>query len=295
MTDAERPWTALEVVRWTAADLARRGVPSARLDAEVLVAHALGTSRVGLYVRHDAPLTEPERAAVREAVRRRRAGEPAAHITGEKEFWSIPLRVDRRVLVPRPETEVVVEEALAALPEKGGAYRVADVGTGSGAIAVAVASERPASRVLAIDVSADAVAVARDNVERRALADRIEVLLSDGPEELARRGEEFDAVLANPPYVATGEIAGLAVEIREHEPRVAIDGGVDGLREIRRLVPAAAQALRPGGTLIFEIGADQGGPATEIAEAAGMFERVRMRNDYAGLARVVVATRRSAP
>jgi release factor glutamine methyltransferase len=287
-----RTWTALEVVRWIAADLARRGVPSARLDAELLVAHALGTSRVGLYVRHDAPLTEAERARVREALRRRRAGEPVAYIVGEKEFWTVALKVDRRVLVPRPETEVLVEEALGALGEKTHAWRVADVGTGSGAVAIVVARERPAAVVTAVDVSAEALDLARENAARHGVADRVEFVHGDGAESLAGRPAAFDAVLANLPYVPSGEIARLAVEIREHEPRRAIDGGADGLREIRRTVPAAGRALRPGGLLALEIGADQEAPAREVVEGAGLFRDVRLRRDYAGLARVVAARRR---
>ncbi len=174
--DAEQTWTALEIVRWIAADLAKRGVSSPRLDAELLVAHALDTDRVGLYVRHDAPLTEAERAAVREALRRRRAGEPVAYITGTKEFWSVDLHVDRRVLVPRPETEVLVEEALAALADTTTAWRVADIGTGSGAVAIVVARERPAARVSAVDASAEALAVARENIARLGLGERVETI-----------------------------------------------------------------------------------------------------------------------
>lgn len=284
-------WTALDVVRWTAADLARRGVPSSRLEAELLVARALGSSRVGLYVRHDAPLTEAERAAVRDLVRRRRTGEPTAYILGEREFWSIPVRVDGRVLIPRPETETLVEEALTAMPDGGRSWRVADVGAGSGAVAMAVAVERPAAAVLAIDVSPDAIDVARENVAARGLGGRIELLCADGPDALAARPAEFDSVLANLPYVASAEIAGLPVEIRDHEPRSAIDGGPDGLREIRRAVPAAAAALRPGGALLLEIGADQADAVRGIVEACGAFGPVRIRNDYAGLPRVAVARR----
>lgn len=285
-------WTVLEVVAWIAGDLARRGVSSPRLDAELLVGHALGTSRVGLYVRHDAPLTEAERAAVREALRRRRAGEPVAYITGHREFWSVDLRVDRRVLVPRPETEVLVEEAFAALADEAAPWRVVDVGTGCGAIAAVVAKHRPAARVTALDVSAEALAVARENVTRLGLAERVDLCEAEGAAWLAARPSSFDAVLANLPYVATGEFPGLQVEVREHEPRGALDGGPDGLREIRRVVPAAAAALRPGGFLGLEIGADQGEAVVALCAAAGLVAPA-VRRDYAGLCRVVTARRAS--
>ena len=288
----EGPWTVLQIVAWIAGDLARRGVPSARLDAELLVAHALGTNRVGLYVRHDAPLTEPERAAVREVLRRRRAGEPVAYITGHREFWSVDLLVDRRVLVPRPETELLVEEAFAALADEAAPWVVVDVGTGSGAVAVVVARHRPASRIAALDVSAEALAVARENVARLELADRIELCEAEGSAWLAERPAACDAVLANLPYIATGEFPGLQVEVREHEPRGALDGGPDGLRELRRVVPAAATALRPGGFLGLEIGADQGDAVRELCETAGLVD-VAVRRDYAGLCRVVTARRAS--
>ena len=288
--DAEQTWTALEIVRWIATDLAKRGMSSPRLDAELLVAHALGTDRVGLYVRHDAPLSDAERAAVRETLRRRRAGEPVAYITGTKEFWSVDLHVDRRVLVPRPETEVLVEEALAALVDTTTAWRVADIGTGSGAVAIVIARERPAARVSAVDASADALAVARENIVRLELAERIETVEADGAAWLAERPGTLDAVLANLPYVPSGKIPRLQVEIREHEPRGALDGGADGLRELRRVVPAAVQALRPGGLLVLEIGADQAAAVEGLVGGAGLAD-VRLRRDYAGLPRVVTGRR----
>jgi release factor glutamine methyltransferase len=280
----------MEIVRWIAEDLGRRGVSSARLDAELLVAHALGTDRVGIYVRHDQPLAEVERAAVREVLRRRRAGEPVAYITGEREFWTVRLRVDRRVLVPRPETELLVEEALAAMPEKKSAWTVADIGTGSGAVAIAVARERPAARVWAVDVSDEALAVAKENVERHGVADRVELVRADGAAWLADRAGDLDAVLANLPYVPTAVLPTLAVEVRDHEPRGALDGGEDGLRVIRGVMPVLGKALRPGGTAALEIGWDQGDAMRELAQGAGL-QDVRVRRDHAGLTRVVVARR----
>lgn len=286
------PWTVLDVVAWIARDLGRRGVSSPRLDAELLVAHALGTNRVGLYLRHDAPLTEAERSAVREVLRRRRAGEPVAYILGRREFWGLDLRVDRRVLVPRPETELLVEEALAALADEGAPWSVVDVGTGSGAVALAVARHRPASRIAALDVSAEALDVARENATRLGLADRVDLWEAEGSAWLAGRPASFDAILANLPYVATAEFPRLQVEVREWEPRGALDGGPDGLRELRRVVPAAATALRPGGFLGLEIGADQGEAVVALCGAAGLIGAA-VRRDYAGLSRVVTARRAS--
>jgi release factor glutamine methyltransferase len=288
--DERRVWTALEVVRWVAGDLVRRDMPAPRLEAELLVAAALGTDRVGLYVRHDAPLTGDERACVRDLVRRRRAGEPTAYITGLKEFWSIPIRVDRRVLVPRWETELLIEAAIDAFPDRQAAIDVVDVGTGSGALAAAICRERPAARVVAIDIDPEALAVAGENLARLGFLERVSLLRGDGPDLLFARPGSFDLVLANPPYVAAGEIAALPPEVR-YEPRAALDGGADGLDVIRRLVPAAAVALRPGGRLLMEIGCDQGAAAAALAAPEDGWASSVVRNDGAGRPRMLAAVR----
>jgi release factor glutamine methyltransferase len=289
LTTPKASWTILDVLVWTTARFGERGIASPRLDAELLAAHGLGLSRVQLYTQFDRPLDASELAGLRELVKRRQAGEPVAYITGRKEFWSLDLAVDARVLIPRPDTETAVEEALERLPTDA-TGRVADVGTGSGAIALALARARPGLAVLASDVSPEALAVARGNAERLALAvtfvegNLLAPLLPLGP---------FDLIVANLPYVPTGEVPGLAAEVRR-EPALALDGGADGLDLVRRLVADAGEALVPGGALVLEIGAGQAAATAELLAAAGL-EDLRIRRDLAGVERVVSGRRPAAP
>lgn len=289
-------WTVLEVVRWTTTRFSQRGLASPRLDAEILAAHALGISRVQLYVQHDRPLQAAELAGMRELVKRRQAGESVAYIIGKKEFFGIDLTVDARVLVPRPDTETLVDEALARLAATGNlgetprALRVADVGTGSGAVAIAIAKTgvraaaeaRPALEVVASDVSSDALAVARANAERHGAA--ITFVEGDLDAPLAALAP-FDVIAANLPYIASGDIDGLAPEVRA-EPRLALDGGGDGLALVRRLVAAAPGLLRAGGALALEIGAGQSAATAELLAAAG-FTDIKRRRDLGEIERVV--------
>jgi len=279
-------WTILEVVRWTTGRFERHGIASARLDAELLAAHAFECSRVELYTHFDRPLREKELSRFREFVQRRLAGEPVAYVLGRKEFWSLALHVDPRVLVPRPDTETLVGQGLAALAAGDAPRRIADVGTGSGAIALALKSERPGDQVFAVDVSPDALAVARANAERLGL----EVAFVEGDllEPLAGLAP-FDLVVSNPPYIPSRDIDGLGAEVRR-EPRLALDGGEDGLALVRRLVDCARAALVPGGTLAVEVGAGQAGEAKEMMSAAGYLD-VGARRDLAGIERVVFGRR----
>ncbi len=276
-------WTTLKVLTWTAQKFAERAIESARLDAELLLAHVLGTTRVQLYTSFDKPLGPDELAKYRELVKRRLAGEPVAYLIGEQEFWSLPLHVDARVLIPRRDTEALVEVALRAaraLPPDG--LRIADVCTGSGAVAIALAHELPGATVVATDASEDALAVARANIARHALGERVTVRAGDLGKPLAL--DQFEIVTSNPPYVAAGEIASLAPEVR-HEPRVALDGGPDGLDVLRRLVPAATTNLVLGGVLAVEHGFDQGDAVAALFEAAGYVD-VSTTKDLAGHDRV---------
>lgn len=283
----QQTWTILEVLRWTVGRFEKHGVESARLDAELLAAQAFGLSRVELYMHFDRPLVEQELAGYRELVRRRLAGEPVAYIVGRKEFWSLDLHVDARVLVPRPDTETLVEQALAllqAMPQRESGLRIADVGTGSGALALALKKERPDDEVFAVDVSPDALAVAHDNADRLGLA--IAFLDGDLVRPLAGLAP-FDLVVSNPPYIASADIAGLPAEVR-CEPILALDGGGDGLDVVRRLVAETLNVLAPGGALAMEIGAGQ------AAEVAGIFHRAGYagagtRRDLAGIDRVSYA------
>lgn len=279
-------WTIRKILAWTAEDLAGRGVESARLDAEVLLAHTLATDRLGLFLDLDRPLTEDERARFRQTVLRRRRREPVAQITGVKEFWSLTFRVDRHVLIPRPDTEVVVEEALELAPAGGGI--AADVGTGSGCIALALAREREELRVLALDIDRRAATVAATNAAGLGLDHRVAVALGDLLEPVAG---PIDLVVANLPYIPSGHIQGLEPEVSQWEPRLALDGGPEGLDLFPRLIAGAARALRRGGGLVLEVG-DQ----DQAERVGGLLERgwelLRVRRDYGGSPRAVVARRR---
>ena len=284
-------WTTLEVLDWTAKRFERAGIESARLDAQLLLAHVLACDRVALYTGFERPLAASELGAYRELIRRRLAGEPVAYLMGEMEFWSLPFAVDARVLIPRRDTETLVEVVLDETPDRGAALRVADVGTGCGAIAVALASELAAIRVVATDVSPAALEVARDNARRNRVADRVELRCGDLLAPFGR-GESFDVVVANLPYVPSGQIARLAAEVRR-EPRAALDGGADGLDVVRRLIAGVGPHLAPGGLLALEHGFDQGPAIAGLLAGVGIFGAAGSRRDLGGVARVAFARRRA--
>ena len=270
-----------EVLAASAGYLEQKGSPSPRLDAELLLAHALGVTRVELYTNHDRPLTEQELSEIRELIRRRGRREPVAYITGSRGFRTIELAVDERVLVPRPETELVVERALALL-EGVEEPRVLDVGTGSGAIALSIAAELPVARVTATDVSPGALAVAQANAERLGLG--VEFVEGDLLDGVARRS--FDAILSNPPYIAAGDLAGLDPEVREFEPQLATVAGPDGREVYQGLLGSARNLLEPRGVLIVECGEGQAPWIESELERLG-FGDVAVHTDLAGIERVV--------
>jgi release factor glutamine methyltransferase len=281
VSDSE-PWTVLKVLRWTQGRFGERGLATPRLDAEVLLAHVLGGDRVSLYTHFDQPLAEAELSRYRELIRRRLAGEPVAYLVGKREFRSLELTVDARVLVPRPETETLVDVVLARLgPE---AARVVDVGTGSGAIALAIKSARPLDDVHAVDLSDDALAVARDNAARLG----IEVTFHAG-DLLAPVAAlaPLDGVVSNPPYIPSGELPALPIEVRR-EPARALDGGRDGLEIIRRLAAAARPLLAPRGLFALEVGAGQAGSVADLLGDAG-YSEIEKTKDLQGIERVVSA------
>ncbi len=270
-----------EVLRLSTGYLEERGSPTPRLDAELLIGHALGLERIRLYTSFDRPLTEPELAAIRALLERRGRREPVAYVLGRWGFHGIELAVDARVLVPRPETEVLVDRCLQLLAGSE-APRVLDVGTGSGAVALALKSARPDADVTACDASADALAVAAANAE--ALRLDVELVRSDLLGALG--GRRFDVIASNPPYVAEPELDGLEPEVARFEPRIALAAGADGLDVLRRLVAAAPGALAPGGWLVCECGAGQAGALAGLMAAAGAAETAAAP-DLAGIDRVV--------
>jgi release factor glutamine methyltransferase len=288
-----RIWTVLEALRWTTAAFTQRGVQSPRLDAELLLSRATGLSRVALYTAFDRPLSPDERDTFRMLIKRRSSGEPVQYILSSAEFWSHALEVTPAVLIPRPDTEVLVEEALQWLRSPGAPARplVVDVGTGSGAIAIAVAAELPDARVIAIDVSAEALAVAARNVARHGLESRIALRQGSLLECLDANDEAPDAVLSNPPYILSAVIPTLMPEVSLFEPRLALDGGADGLAVLAPLVRQAASRSRTPAVLAVEIGdAEQAAQVCALMVEQG-YQAPRVRHDYARLPRVVVATR----
>ena len=286
-------WTVGRLLTWTADYLKRHGSESPRLEAEVLLAAARGCERIQLYTAFGEDVNDEVRTAFRGSVQRRAAGEPVAYIVGHREFYSLSFRVQPGVLIPRPETEHLVVESLDRIKERGSGaapVQLADVGTGSGAIAVAVAKHAPAARIVAIDSSPQALEVARWNVEHHGVADRVELrpgdLLADLPPDL-----HLDLVVSNPPYVSEPEWSRLPPMIKDFEPRAALVGGPTGVETIARLVPQAAQRLVPGGWLILEISPMIEAAARDAIAAEGKFETPLTRKDLSGLSRVLTAKR----
>jgi release factor glutamine methyltransferase len=278
------PRTVVELLGVASAYLDARGFETPRLDAELLLGHVLGMRRLELYLHHDRPLEPAEVDAFRALLRRRAGGEPVAYLLGSAGFRRLTLKVDARALVPRPETEVLVELVLARLPDGGS---LLDVGTGSGAIALAVASERPDAHVTAVDVSGEALALARENRDALGLADRVELLRSDLYAGLPD-GARFDLIAANPPYIRDDDPL-LHPHVRDHEPHVAIFAGPDGLDLIRRLVAGARARLEARGSLAIEVAEGQAGRVRALLEEAGFIDLV-VERDLAAIERCVAGT-----
>jgi release factor glutamine methyltransferase len=273
-------WTVLKLLRWTADYFAGRGLDAPRLDAELLLAATLGLDRVGLYVNFERPLQSGELAAFRGRVKRRAGREPLAYILGHTEFWSLPFKVTPDVLIPRPETELLVEEALARL---AGQSRVLDVGTGCGALAIVLAHECPELTIIAIDVSPAALAVAAENALSNGVAERIRFAIGDLGELPAG---PYQLVVANPPYIPSRDLATLMPEVRDFEPRLALDGGIDGLDAYRALARQAKSLLTANGWLLVEVGSGQATAVQELFAGAGLTD-VFTSHDLAGIERVV--------
>jgi release factor glutamine methyltransferase len=297
LTTHSSPWNITRLLDWTAQYLAQKGVESPRLDAEVLLAHCLGWSRIDLYARYDQTPSEEIRKQYKVLIGRRLEGCPVAYLVGRKEFFGLTLEVSPAVLIPRPESEYVVMECLRLakdMPEP----RVVDIGTGSGNLAVAVAHKHPGARVTAIDVSSEALAVAKRNAERHKVSNRIQFLNGDlyeplsEPVALATGENRFDFVLSNPPYIPQEELGNLPPGVRDYEPHLALDGGPGGFTVFDRLIADAPKYLKAGGYLIVEIGSPQEKPARERLAAHGEFELGETIRDGAGHPRVLRARKR---
>jgi release factor glutamine methyltransferase len=316
MSDA--PWTIGRLLNWTTDFLKEKGAESPRLDAEVLLAHVRGCKRIELYTAFEEPASEELRAKFRELIKERAAGKPVAYLVGHREFFSLPFTVTPDVLIPRPETELLVIRALDIAkpqPRAGGSSErdpndaaeeppapkpapapskpitIADVGTGSGIVAVTLAKHLPNAKVTMIDVSPAALKVAQGNAERTKVSDRIEAFESDLFAAVPA-DRKFDLIVSNPPYITSDEMKQLAVDVRRFEPTLALDGGPEGTTVIERLIPQAAERLRPGGWLLMEISPTIVGRVEQLLEADPRLHREPTQKDIAGLARVVQARRK---
>jgi release factor glutamine methyltransferase len=292
-TASERPagesWTVQRVLGWATQDFEKRGLPTARLDAEVLLAHVLGCERIRLFVEATRVLGEAELGAYREVIRRRRTGEPVAYVVGRREFFGLDFAVDSRVLIPRPDTETLVDVALDRTRAWSMHGRALDLCTGSGCVAIAFARQRPTWEVIGIDLDADALEVARANALRLGAVHALRFLPGDLDAPLDPN-ERFDLVTANPPYIPTAECDELDPGVRDFEPRLALDGGQDGLTVMRRVVETARACLVPEGVVALEVGFDQASRVADLLEGAG-FSAIERRRDYGGHERVVSGRR----
>lgn len=281
----EEAWTILKVLQWTAGYFSRKGIEQPRANAEVLLAHLLGTDRVQLYLRFDQPLTAAELAAFREMVRRRASREPTQYITQKQEFWSLEFEVNPSVLIPRPETELLVEKALEYITEGSS---VLDLGTGSGAIAVSLAHERSNARIFATDRSFEALEVAKRNAVRHRVRDRIFFAAMDLFSGFSPTRISFDLILSNPPYIGDVEFPTLAPEVAFHEPQAALlGGGAKGLDTIHRILHDARLFMKPGSRLLMEIGHDQSKLLGEDIKEHTWIEWFEFLRDYSGITRVL--------
>lgn len=280
-----KSWTIGSLVKWATDDFRARGIENPRLDAELLVAYTLKIDRMRVILDGDRPLEGAELSQLRDLVKRRRSFEPIAYLRGKREFYGLEFRVDKRVLVPRPDTETLVDAALARSTHVSMSMQQLDLCTGSGCVAVAMARQRPTASVYASDISKDALAVARENALRLG-AYNVAFFESDLFAAFREPRKRFDVITANPPYIASAEIATLMPDVRDHEPRLALDGGVDGLDLVRRIVAEAPAHLVPGGLLAVEIGAGEAPATVALFEAHG-FEDVRAHRDIARIERVV--------
>ena len=280
-------WTIVKILDWTRQYFADKGIENPRLDAEILLCAVLSCPRINLYVHFDQPLKADELAKYREFVLRRGRQEPLAYILGEKAFMNYTFKVTPAVLVPRPETELLVE-TLVELNDSSNKIRILDLGTGSGAIIISLLSLLPLAEGTAVDIFPEALAVATENAERLGVMERFTPVLSDLYSKLPA-GERYDVIVSNPPYIPTDDIAALAVDVQK-EPKGALDGGKDGLDFYRRIIAGASKHLLPRGLLAFEIGIHQGDAVTQLCRELG-FVVTAVRKDYAGIERMIFAAK----
>ena len=285
-------WNVLKLLRWTTSYFKSCSVESPRAAAEILLASVLQLERVQLYMHYDLPLTAGELKRFKQLIRRRAAGEPVAYIVGKREFWSMDLAVTPAVLIPRPETECLVEAALERLGGASSGQTVLELGTGCGAVILALAAQASAHRYFASDLSAEAIGIARQNARAHGLDEKVRFFCGSWLEPVQPSTAQLDMVVSNPPYIRRAAIDELQVEIRRFEPRLALDGGDDGLQFLQQIITTAAGSLKPGGRLLLEIGFDQQSSVAGIIDRVGAYEDVMFLKDYSGCDRVVSMRRK---
>jgi release factor glutamine methyltransferase len=299
MADTAAPWTIRRLLEWTPGFFTKKDVDQPRLSAELLLSHVLNCPRIELYTNYEKTVGDRPLADFRDLVKRAGEQEPIAYLTGRAHFFNLELAVTRDVLIPRPDTETLVETVMQTIRHQPGleAPRILDLCTGSGCVAVALAKHLKAATVLAVDLSPKAAAVARGNVEQLGLTDRVTVEVGDLFEPLKTTvdARPFDLIVSNPPYIPSDQIAGLDRSVRDYEPHLALDGGTDGLSLHRRIVAKAADHLTPGGRVFLEIAFDQGPAAREVVAAHPAFEDARLLKDYGGHDRVITFRLKAKP
>lgn len=288
----ERTWTTRQLLDWTTAHLEKREVDSPRLAAELLLAHVLEIPRIKLYMDMDRPATPLERAAFRDLIEKAAEHHPVQYLLGQAHFFSLALKVDRHTLIPRPCTEMLIEHVIqhARLTPGLANPLIADIGAGSGCIAVALAKNLPAARLVAVDISGGALSIARENAAKHGVAERIDFRLGSLYEPLT--SERFDFIVSNPPYIPDQEWAAVGQNVKNFEPETALRGGTDGMKFLRPLIEQSPQWLKEGGQIVFEIAAAKKQAALEIAAGTSGLKNGRVLSDHQGLPRMLVAERR---
>ena len=281
-------WTVQRILEWTAGFLKQKGVESPRLEAELLLAFARKCPRIRLYTDFTEPLSDEQRAVMRELVQRRAKREPLAYLVGTREFYGRSFEVGPGVLIPRPETETLIDVCLERIPSDTASH-VVEVGFGSGCISITLARQRPQCHVTATDISSTAMSIASRNVDRHAVTDRVVLMQGDCLEPLLKSGVQFDGLVSNPPYIREDERDSLQPEVAVHEPAEALFAGTDGLDVVRRLIQQAPGILKPGAFLALELDPSQCAEVTALVSTAG-FTAARVHRDLAGLDRIVEAT-----
>ena len=289
---SDEPWTVRRVLEWTTNHLKKHGSDTPRLDAEILLAHARGCQRIHLYTQFDEPLSDAVRAQMRELVQRRSKAEPVAYLVGQREFFSLSFRVTRDVLIPRPDTETLVMEVLDGIKGQSGP-KILDLCTGSGCVAIAIAKNNKVAQMTATDISSAAIAIARENAERHHVADRVEIVESDLFAAISS-DSKFDVIAGNPPYIPSAEIDQLDAEVAKHEPRLALDGGADGLAVLRRIINEAPKFAVPNGLLLLEFTPEQAQVLEALLASHGGYEEISIRKDLAHRPRVLKARFRAS-